>query len=147
MALAWKAGWVNSPRGFESRILRHLTSGNTGPAPSVGPEVRSLVSVVVSIGLRAAVVGTHEIGPEQVSNTTGNVAPDRVCHMLITSGHRRRRPAHDSHHRPLRDVQHQEYRRGRMSSVVQPAIPYSGPSKKRLPIVVVRVRVQRSSRG
>src|SRR3990170_4625376 len=24
MALAWKAGWVNSPRGFESRILRHL---------------------------------------------------------------------------------------------------------------------------
>jgi hypothetical protein len=23
MALAWKAGWVNSPRGFESRILRH----------------------------------------------------------------------------------------------------------------------------
>src|SRR5215212_5168027 len=22
MALAWKAGWVNSPRGFESRILR-----------------------------------------------------------------------------------------------------------------------------
>ena len=25
MALAWKAGWVNSPRGFESRILRHVT--------------------------------------------------------------------------------------------------------------------------
>ena len=24
MALAWKAGWVNSPRGFESRILRHV---------------------------------------------------------------------------------------------------------------------------
>jgi hypothetical protein len=24
MALAWKAGWVNSPRGFESRILRPL---------------------------------------------------------------------------------------------------------------------------
>jgi hypothetical protein len=26
MALAWKAGWVNSPRGFESRILRHVMS-------------------------------------------------------------------------------------------------------------------------
>ena len=24
MALAWKAGWVNSPQGFESPILRHL---------------------------------------------------------------------------------------------------------------------------
>src|SRR5687768_15361154 len=23
MALAWKAGWVNSPRGFESPYLRH----------------------------------------------------------------------------------------------------------------------------
>ena len=23
MALAWNAGWVNSPRGFKSRILRH----------------------------------------------------------------------------------------------------------------------------
>jgi hypothetical protein len=23
MALAWKAGWVNSPQGFESPILRH----------------------------------------------------------------------------------------------------------------------------
>lgn len=30
MALAWKAGWVNSPRGFESRILRKET------APLVG---------------------------------------------------------------------------------------------------------------
>src|ERR1700709_1837369 len=24
MALAWKAGWVNSPQGFESPILRHF---------------------------------------------------------------------------------------------------------------------------
>jgi hypothetical protein len=24
----WKAGWVNSPRGFESRILRRRDSGN-----------------------------------------------------------------------------------------------------------------------
>jgi hypothetical protein len=23
MALAWNAGWVNSPRGFKSRILRN----------------------------------------------------------------------------------------------------------------------------
>jgi hypothetical protein len=25
MALAWNAGWVNSPRGFKSRILRNRT--------------------------------------------------------------------------------------------------------------------------
>jgi hypothetical protein len=24
MALAWKAGWVNSPQGFESPILRQI---------------------------------------------------------------------------------------------------------------------------
>src|SRR3954451_3357166 len=30
MALAWKAGWVNSPQGFESPILRHLL---LGPSP------------------------------------------------------------------------------------------------------------------
>src|SRR3954465_13055799 len=28
MALAWKAGWVNSPQGFESPILRHLERRN-----------------------------------------------------------------------------------------------------------------------
>lgn len=26
MALAWNAGWVNSPRGFKSRILRHWSA-------------------------------------------------------------------------------------------------------------------------
>src|ERR1700755_1679763 len=27
MALAWNAGWVNSPRGFKSRILRTRSEG------------------------------------------------------------------------------------------------------------------------
>jgi hypothetical protein len=27
MALAWNAGWVNSPRGFKSRILRKRVRG------------------------------------------------------------------------------------------------------------------------
>src|SRR4051812_38846672 len=34
MALAWKAGWVNSPQGFESPILRHRNSGRP-PAPTL----------------------------------------------------------------------------------------------------------------
>ena len=29
MALAWNAGWVNSPRGFKSRILRAQFQGVT----------------------------------------------------------------------------------------------------------------------
>src|SRR3954462_8278433 len=36
MALAWKAGWVNSPQGFESPILRHA-----GPAEDAGTGSRS----------------------------------------------------------------------------------------------------------
>ena len=32
MALAWNAGWVNSPRGFKSRILRHGSAQVSGRA-------------------------------------------------------------------------------------------------------------------
>jgi hypothetical protein len=33
MALAWKAGWVNSPQGFESPILRATSGGGAMPPP------------------------------------------------------------------------------------------------------------------
>ena len=41
MALAWKAGWVNSPQGFESPILRHADQrrrrdGLDEPDPAFG---------------------------------------------------------------------------------------------------------------
>src|ERR1700730_11981421 len=36
MALAWNAGWVNSPRGFKSRILRHRSS-SVEARPCSGP--------------------------------------------------------------------------------------------------------------
>src|SRR3954447_5640501 len=43
MALAWKAGWVNSPQGFESPILRHADQRKTpGRAHGVRPGVWSL---------------------------------------------------------------------------------------------------------
>lgn len=32
MALAWNAGWVNSPRGFKSRILRQVVRSADGNA-------------------------------------------------------------------------------------------------------------------
>ena len=38
MALAWKAGWVNSPRGFESPYLRH----RDGVDHTVGAVLHSL---------------------------------------------------------------------------------------------------------
>src|ERR1700748_1054595 len=54
MALAWSAGWVNSPRGFKSRILR----AQSGVWP--GPNDRGLVAPDTSsrrrMGRKAAVV-------------------------------------------------------------------------------------------
>src|ERR1700758_1499373 len=54
MALAWNAGWVNSPRGFKSRILR----AQSGVWP--GPNDRGLVAPDTSsrrrMGRKAAVV-------------------------------------------------------------------------------------------
>ena len=51
MALAWKAGWVNSPRGFESRILRQLKSVSTPAGAARGcagrPDATSPVSYAV----------------------------------------------------------------------------------------------------
>src|ERR1700749_824915 len=46
MALAWNAGWVNSPRGFKSRILRtqfgcdQLRSTRVGLLPDTGSRRR-----------------------------------------------------------------------------------------------------------
>src|SRR5271156_2037523 len=54
MALAWNAGWVNSPRGFKSRLLR----AQSGVWP--GPNDRGLVAPDTSsrrrMGRKAAVV-------------------------------------------------------------------------------------------
>ena len=38
MALAWNAGWVNSPRGFKSRILRRSGATGTAHGCPVAPE-------------------------------------------------------------------------------------------------------------
>lgn len=46
MALAWNAGWVNSPRGFKSRILRCTFCHEEG----MGRRVAMLLHASVSIG-------------------------------------------------------------------------------------------------
>ena len=48
MALAWKAGWVNSPQGFESPILRAIDGGGTMPPPSCVPAPCNLLRGGVS---------------------------------------------------------------------------------------------------
>ena len=81
MALAWKAGWVNSPQGFESPILRHADQrrrrdGLIEPDPAFGLCSRSVLSIVL-VGLW--------VGPEQASHTARHLAADRVRHVLIPS--------------------------------------------------------------
>src|SRR5215208_7276691 len=67
MALAWKAGWVNSPRGFESRILRQ-------PSPALPRRAPRSSTVGISLWvlrLPAPGVGAHLVdrpgcGPAQL---------------------------------------------------------------------------------
>src|SRR4051794_16760956 len=62
MALAWKAGWVNSPQGFESPILHHPKQGLTCENADHGPKRTGsafmvsglVVSVLVSVASRKA---------------------------------------------------------------------------------------------
>src|SRR6476661_8752889 len=72
MALAWKAGWVNSPQGFESPILRHADQrkrrdGLTESDPAFGlwsrfPSQSGLIGIVVDLWLspdQAALAWRH----------------------------------------------------------------------------------------
>jgi hypothetical protein len=59
--------------------------------------------------------------------------PDRVRDVLVPSRHSGARPAHDAHHRPLRDAEHQEHRRCGVPSIVQPAVPYARCFEQCLP--------------
>src|SRR4051794_26292981 len=61
MALAWKAGWVNSPQGFESPILRHRNgAGPQGPAPFRVPGPGT-----ASCKLRGRVVGGRVVSASE----------------------------------------------------------------------------------
>ena len=80
MALAWKAGWVNSPQGFESPILRHADQrkrrdGLTESDPAFGlwsrfPSQSGLIGIVVGLWL----------SPDQAAHSPGDITPDRVGH-------------------------------------------------------------------
>ena len=48
MALAWKAGWVNSPQGFESPILRRPRAGAARSRPRL--RIRGGAGAAVSQG-------------------------------------------------------------------------------------------------
>ena len=81
MALAWKAGWVHSPRGFESRILRQsafvcgsrswragAASRTNGASPRRQPQAVEHLAQPVPAGhrLRAGQPLEHPAGPAAV---------------------------------------------------------------------------------
>ena len=90
---------------------------------SVGPSGRYLDpcrSVVLVAILRASWQIRNR--PDQAADPVGDIAPDGLGHVLVASGHRRRRPVHDPHDRPLGYTEQQENRRGGMPRVRQAAI-------------------------
>ena len=87
--------------------------------------------------------GPPLLRPQQATDPVGHITPALIRHVLIARGHRRARPPHDAHHRPLGDAQDQQHGRRRAPRIVQPAIGYAGRSKERLPIPVIRVETQR----
>src|SRR5215213_8851729 len=68
MALAWNAGWVNSPRGFKSRILR--TRSGVRPADD------SLVAP-------RPITNEEGHGPHRCGGLAGVVLYRRRCRILL----------------------------------------------------------------
>ena len=84
MALAWNAGWVNSPQGFKSPILR--TRSGVGPAgpPGRRPDARQAVRGIV---LQARARGDRAV--IRVADNGIGMAPDeleRVWDAFYQSG-------------------------------------------------------------
>src|SRR6478672_11923307 len=82
MALAWKAGWVNSPQGFESPILRHPDPGRSAQTPGGAPRARP--GVVASAPLHEPSSGATPY--REVMTTTGYAA---LLRGINVGGHRR----------------------------------------------------------
>src|SRR4249919_3816895 len=101
MALAWKAGWVNALAGSNPASSAAPTRGNAEADPSGRRSRPGIVSIFVSIGI----VGPPPLRPQQATDPVGHITPDRIRHVLIARGHRRARPPHDTHYRPLGHTQ------------------------------------------
>src|SRR5262245_15712819 len=95
MALAWKAGWVNSPRGFESRILRHhhharqrrVSAGS--PAQDAGEDAAGLLGLLVSGaplgGGHAGLDGGDVLAAAGPGGLAAGLAADGTTHAVFLS--------------------------------------------------------------
>src|SRR5512132_674092 len=97
MALAWKAGWVHALAGSNPASSATPTRGNAEVDPSGRRSRPGIVSIFVSIGID----DIPWIRPQQAADPVSHITPNRVGHVLIARRHRRARPPHDAHHRPL----------------------------------------------
>ena len=101
----------------------------------------AVVSVLVSIGIPRPLL----FRPQQTADLGCDRPPDRVRHVLVARGHGRTRPAHDPHHRALRNAKNEQHRRRSVPGIVKPAITYTSRLKERLPSVVIGGRIERAA--
>ncbi len=64
--------------------------------------------------------------PEQLAHSVRHAVQDREREVLVAGHHRRVRPAHQAHDRPLGHTQNQQDRGRRMPRVMQPALAKPG---------------------
>ena len=76
------------------------------------------------------IVGPPPLRPQQATDPVGHITPALIRHVLLARGHRRARPPHDAHHRPLGDALDQQHGRRRVPRIVQPAIGCAGRLKE-----------------
>src|SRR3712207_7017374 len=62
--------------------------------------------LLVSVSVSLAAIRALLVGPQQAADLVRDRPPDRVRHVLVPRRHRRARPAHDPHHRPLWHPEH-----------------------------------------
>ena len=64
-----------------------------------------------------------------------------------SSAHRRLTPAHHLHDRRQRDLEDKQHRGSRVPGVVQPGVPDTRVREQRLPLSMIRARVDRPAGG
>jgi hypothetical protein len=92
---------------------------------------------VVSVGLW--------LGPEEPADSARNLQHDRIGHVLVARGHRCRRPAHHTNNCAFPNLQGQEPSCSCVPGVAEACFSYASPPQRRLPGVIVGVRLDRAA--
>jgi hypothetical protein len=123
------------------------TSTTNKPVADQPRVVGSAVSVVDGGGRgpRSFTSASGSILPEIPFQPLGDVSSQRGGHVLVPLSHRRVRPPHELHDRPLGDPEQQENGRGSVASIMQPGPPDPGIREQLLPVPGVLARIDRPS--